>query len=204
MGAGPQALSRARAGGRSCAGSWIPGLYSGSLFEGTRTIRSGWGGTSSSANKMLKLAWSLITHLVLNSCMWTFPLFPQGCYYSLPSPQTQKVMDGNPLLFFFMFPYFPMWKIDLSLLRKDSVLLSVKSVVKLPVASVVWFHDFFFVRKGQGWAELYAKLMCSKAYQNCSCFSVDFIWLLILPKEHSNHTLDEVIYGNNSSVTVLI
>lgn len=36
-----------------------------------------------------------------------------------------------------------MWKIDLSLLRKDSVLLSVKSVVKLPVASVVWFHDFF-------------------------------------------------------------
>lgn len=35
-----------------------------------------------------------------------------------------------------------MWKIDLSLLRKDSVILSVKSVVKLPVASVVWFHDF--------------------------------------------------------------
>lgn len=159
MGAGPQALSRARAGGRSCAGSWIPGLYSGSLFEGTRTIRSGWGGTSSSANKMLKLAWSLITHLVLNSCMWTFPLFPQGCYYSLPSPQTQKVMDGNPLLFFFMFPYFPMWKIDLSLLRKDSVLLSLKSVVKLPVASVVWFHDFFFL-----WGRDKAERSCMQSW----------------------------------------
>lgn len=58
------------------------------------------------------------------------------------SPNSES--DGwESTAFFFMFPYFPMWKIDLSLLRKDSVLLSVKSVVKLPVASVVWFHDFF-------------------------------------------------------------
>lgn len=61
--------------------------------------------------------------------------------------------------FFVMFPYFPIFSLvgscpffstDLSLLMKDSILFFMQSVLKLPLASGVWFREVFFVMEGKG------------------------------------------------------
>lgn len=100
MGVGPKPWSRATGGGRSCAGCWIHCFCGCSLFEEMGAIRCGWEGISSTASKMLWSVWSLITHLT-NNCKWRFPLVSQGQYYSLPLPQTAKMLGGNSLLFLY-------------------------------------------------------------------------------------------------------